>query len=444
MRIVQPQTFKSLLILGWISTVIGCNSSQNDYVPPPPPEVTVTQPLELAITPFLEQNGVIEAVDEADVRARVRGFVQSVDFDPGQEVQEGDVLYHIEPDQYQAAVNSAKATVDTSDAAIAVAKALVKVAEAETERAKQNLVREKSLMQQGAGSQATLDAAVAANDAAVASLDSAKANVEAAVADKGRNVASLAQAQLDLDYTTVRSPISGNISITDVKQGNLVENGGKLANVVNRKQVFANFSVSDRAMLRFMKSELAKRKPGEEPTKPDWSGTKVFMQREGDEGFPFEGVLNYVDQEGVDASTGTLGLRAQFENTGDRLFPGFFVTVRVPMGDATEALLIPEYAVLRDQRGRYVLVVNAEGKVERVMVMVAETISGWAVIEKGLTTDSNVVVDGLQRARPGLEVNATNKSLEVDDQALMRGFASPDRAADVSTDGSAKSSSEVE
>ena len=264
MRIVKPTTFNRLLILGWISTVIGCNSAKNDYDPPPPPEVTVAQPVQQSITPFLEQNGVIEAVDEAEVRARVRGFVQSVNFEPGQEVAAGDVIYQIEPDQYQAAVNSAKATVASSEAAIAVANALVKTAEAETKRAEQNLAREKSLMQQSAGSQADLDAAVAANDGAAAALESAKANVEAAIATKGSSVASLAQAQLDLDYTTVKSPISGRISTTDVKQGNLVENGAKLATVVNRNQVFANFSVSDREMLRFMRANTSGVETGRE------------------------------------------------------------------------------------------------------------------------------------------------------------------------------------
>ena len=444
MRIVRPKTFNGLLILGWISTVIGCSSSKNAYEPPPPPEVTVAQPIRQTVTPFLDQNGVIEAVDEAEVRARVRGFLQSVNFEPGQEVKANDVIYQIEPDQYQAAVNSAKATVASAEAAIAVANSLVKTAEAETKKAEQNLAREKSLMQQNAGSQATLDAAVAANDGAAAALDSAEANVESAIAAKGSSVASLAQAQLDLDYTTVKSPISGRISATEVKQGNLVENGAKLATIVNRSQVFANFSVSDREMLRFMRAERAELDPGEKLAAPDWSKTKVFLKREGDEGFPFEGVLDYVDQTGIDASTGTLRLRAQFENRDDSLIPGLFVSVRIPTGTSVDSMLIPEYAVLRDQRGQYVLVVNAERKVERIAVTVAKTISGWAMIEKGLTNDSRVVIDGLQRARPGLEVTPLDKKLEVSDKALMRGFSSSDRAADASTDGGGSSPSEIE
>jgi RND family efflux transporter MFP subunit len=444
MRIVKPTTFNHLLILGWILTFVGCNSSKNTYDPPPPPDVTVAPPVRQSITPFLEQNGVIEAVDEAEVRARVRGFLQEVRFEPGQKVAAGDVIYRIEPDEYQAAVNSAKATVASSEAAIAVAEAMVKTAEAELKRATQNLAREKSLMQQGAGSQATLDAAVAATDGAAAALDSAKANVEAAIATKGSSVASLAQAQLDLEYTTVKSPISGRISATDVKRGNLVDNGAKLATVVDRDRVYANFSISDREMLRLMRSERAEADENEELAAPDWRRAKVFLKREGDDGFPFKGVLDYVDQTGIDATTGTLRLRAQFDNPDDGLIPGMFVSVRIPTGPSMEAMLLPEYAVLRDQRGQYVLLVNGERIVERVGVTVDRTISGWAVIAEGLTIDSRVIVDGLQRARFGLPVNPMDRTLEIDDQTLLRGFASSDRSAEVSTDGDSASPSEIE
>ncbi|TWU45804.1 Efflux pump periplasmic linker BepF [Novipirellula aureliae] len=444
MGILKSKTATRLLILYGLLSVVGCTSSENEYDPPPPPEVTVSQPVQQSITPFLEQNGVIEAVDEADVRARVRGFVEAIAFEPGQEVAVGDVLYQIESTQYQASVNSASAEVAAAEAAISVANALVRTAEAEVKKTVQDLDRAKSLLSQNAGSEAELDTAVAENESALAALESAKANVQAANAAKGQSIAKLAQAQLDLDYTTVKSPISGRISTTDIKQGNLVDNGQKLSAVVNRSHVFANFSVSDRDMLRFMSKRRAELKLGEKVAESNWSTAKVFLKRETDEGFPFEGVLEYIDQEGVDASTGTLRLRAQFDNPDDLLLPGLFVLVRVPTGKSVEAMLIPEYAVLRDQRGQYVLIVNAERKVERVMVTVAKTISGWAVIEKGLTLDSRVVIDGLQRARPGLEVNPIDKKLELDEQTLMRGFSPSDPTPEVATGSSATSPSEVE
>ncbi len=230
--IAQPKSLTGLLLMGSIFTAIGCRKAENVYDPPPPPEVTVARPLQQPLTPFLEENGVIEAVEEAEVRARVQGFVEEVKFQPGAVVSVGDLLYQIESDQYQSIVKSSEAAVEAAEAAIVAAQALVATAEAEVRVSEQNLSREKRLLDRNAGSQLDFDEAVAAKDSALAKLDSAKANVGVAVAEKGCAVASLAQAQLDLDYTTVESPIDGRISITDVKQGNLVENGTKLAAVV--------------------------------------------------------------------------------------------------------------------------------------------------------------------------------------------------------------------
>lgn len=422
MSFLQSKAFIGLLLPGLIGLVIGCRSATNEYEPPPPPEVTVARPLQQPLTPFMEENGVIEAVEEVEVRARVQGFVEEIKFQPGAQVSVGEPLYRIESDQYQAIVNSAKAAVQSAEAAIGAANALVATAEAEVKVRDQNLAREKRLLDRDAGSQADLDTAIAAKDSAVAELASAKANVEVAVAEKSNAVASLDQAQLDLDYTTVKSPINGRISITDVKQGNLVRNGTKLTAVVDRKKVFANFSVSDRQMLRFLNERNERVEPGAEYEELDLSEINVYLHREVDEGFPFVGVLNYIDQEGIDAGTGTLGIRAEFENPEDQLFPGLFVTLRVPTGDAREATLIPQQAILRDQVGQYVLTVDNERKVQRTAVIVDRIISGWGVINKGITAETLVVVDGLQRARPGLEVSATERTLEVDDQALLRGL----------------------
>lgn len=430
MTISVSKLFISLLLLGLIVTVVGCGSVANQYVPPPPPEVTVARPVQRMVTPFVEENGVIEAVDEAEVRARVQGFVEQVKFQPGDQVSAGDLLYQIESDQYQAIVNSAKAMVQSADAAISAANAMVATAEAEVKVSDQNLRREKTLMDRQAGSQSDFDAAVAARDSALAALDSAKANVGVAIAEKGRAVASLAQTQLDLDYTTVESPIGGRISITVVKRGNLVENGTKLATVVDRKNVFVNFSISDRDMLRFIQERREKLQPGEDFEEPDLSQFPVYMQREVDQGFPFAGSLDYVDQEGVDASTGTFGMRALFENKDDLLFPGLFVTVRVPTADAREQMLIPELAILRDQTGQYVLTIDDQRKIARTPVLISQTISGWAIVESGLDADSQFVVDGLQRARPGLEVSATVRELKVDDTMLLRGLTPSGASSD--------------
>jgi RND family efflux transporter MFP subunit len=402
--------------------LVGCQTADNEYKAPPPPEITVARPLIQPLTPFLEERGVIEAVDEAEVRARVQGFVQVVDFQPGAQVSAGELLYEIEPDRYQAIVESSKAAVESAEAAILAAQAAVVTNEAEVKVSQQNLDREKRLLDQRAGSQSDYDEAVAAKDSALAALEYANANVEVAKAEKGQAEAKLAEANLDLGYTRVVSPIEGMISITDVKEGNLVENGTRLAAVVNRSEVYVNFSISDRQMLRFLDEQQSELEPGETPKKFDPSTVPVYLHREIDAGFPFTGALNYVDQEGVDADTGTLGMRAKFDNPQDQLYPGLFVTVRLPTGEPRDAMLIPQQALLRDQVGQYVLTVDSQQTVQRTPVQVDRIISGWAVIESGLTADTQVVVDGLQLARPRLQVNPKEQRLQADDDALLRGL----------------------
>ncbi|MGI9471004.1 MAG: efflux RND transporter periplasmic adaptor subunit [Rubripirellula sp.] len=426
---IKPALFRSVpcfAIAGVVTALVGCNRASNEYVAPPPPKVTVAHPVSTEITPFLEQNGRTEASEEAEIRARVRGFIQAIDFQPGQSVKAGRLLYKIEPDQYQAEVNSAQAAVSAAEASIGVAEANIKTAEAEVGRAEQDLKREEQLKVQQASSQAQYDAALAAFDAAKASVESAKANAEAARAEKGSSDANLAQAQLDLGYTNVGAPIEGRITKTFFKLGNLVENGSHLATVVDDNLVFANFSISDRDLLEFMKArQLATGADEDEFDEREWRGHKVYLRRETDEGFPFEGKLDYVDQSGIQSETGTLGLRATFDNSDGRLVPGLFVTVRVPASDSVKSLLVPEASLLRSDQGVFVMIVNSDNVVERRRVTVGQTVTGWAIIQEGLTESDQVVVDGLQRARPTLEVIPESVELEADGESLLRGQGQP-------------------
>ena len=426
----KTELFRTTSILALLGVVCltGCNRQVNEYVPPPPPNVTVAQPVRSQITPFLEQTGRTEAAEEAEVRARVRGFIQLLDFQPGQPIQQDQLLYKIEPDLYQAQYDSASAAVTASKADIKVKQARVETLQAEAKRAEQDLDREEKLKLQQASSDAQYEAAVAANDAAIANVNSAAADVDAATAKLDSAIASEAQAKLDLDYTDVHAPISGSITKTLVKLGNLVENGDRLATVVNDDVIFANFSISDRDLLEFMKAKrLAETekniKPSEEAD--PWRGKKVYMKRETDDGFPFEGELDYVDQAGIQSDTGTLGLRASFENLDRQLFPGLFVTVRVPADDSVESLLIPEASLQRNDQGTFVLTIDAQDVVQQKKVTVGQTISGWAIIQQGLTDSDRVVIDGLQRARPDIKVVPKTETLSVNAEALLRGRGQP-------------------
>lgn len=391
-------------IVGWTA---GCRGPANEYAPPPPPEVTVTAAVVHPLTEFIEENGQTEATQRAEVRARVRGFVEAIEFDPGQKVDRETTLYRIEDDEYRAAVQSAEAELASADASIAVAQADVKTAEAEADRSGRELARQDTLLAQQATSQSDYDRAVAANGAAQANLAAAGSAVEAAQARREQAAAKLAQAELDLAYTEVKAPIGGRVTKTEVKLGNLVDVGTELAAVVDDTRVYANFSISDREMLAFQEAV------GEAPESPSgeqrWRKATVFLQRESDAGFPFVGRLDYVDQEGVDAATGTLSLRAAFDNEDGSLFPGLFVRVRVPTRTRPAALLIPAGAVLRDRVGPHLMLIGEQNRVTRRDVRLGQQAEGWVVIEEGLEAGEKFVVEGLQRARPGAPVDPIDR-----------------------------------
>lgn len=368
------------------------------------------------ITDYIEKNGETEAVQRAEVRARVRGFVEAIEFDPGQTVDRETTLYRIEDDEYRVAVQSAEAELASADASIAVAEGDVKTAEAEAKRSARELERQKTLLAQQATSQSDYDRAVAANESAEATLAAAGSAVEAAKARRKQAAAKLAQAELDLGYTEVKAPIAGRVTKTEIRLGNLVDNGTVLAAVVDSSRLYAKFAISDREMLAFREAA------GDPPTgsagpvdsegpadDQRWRRATVLLQRESDAGFPYVGRLDYVDQEGVDTATGTLSLRAVFENEEGSLFPGLFVRLRVPVRTRPSALLIPARAVLRDRVGPHLLLIGEQNRVTRRDIRIGQQTEGWAVIEEGLEAGEKFVVDGLQRARPGAAVNPVDR-----------------------------------
>ena len=396
----------------------GCGffgSTENTYQPPPPPGVTVMRPVSQTVTIFCEQNGETEAVERAEVRARVQGPIEQLKFEPGQDVEAGDVLYVIEKDQYLAVQQSAKAALAVADAAIKVAESTVETQKAKADAAARLFVRVEALRNKGAATEADYDAALADRDSSQADLEAAKSSVSAAQAEHQQAAAELERANLDLSYTDVIAPISGRVTKTDVKRGNLVERGTQLATVVNRQKVYVNFNIADRTLLQLQNAKRARMETTPQSEKERWQGHTVYLRRELDEGYPFVGLGDYVDEEGVEQETGTLALRAIFDNPEDLLLPGLFVQVRVPIDEQPGALLIPEKAVGRDQSGSFVLTVGADKKVARKKVITGLKLDGWVVVksevEGEFSADDWVIVEGAQRARPGSEVKPTQTKL---------------------------------
>ncbi|MEW4487007.1 efflux RND transporter periplasmic adaptor subunit [Thalassoglobus sp. JC818] len=391
-----------------VPLLVGCGGTgpSNEYQEPPPPDVQYVTPVRKTVTLYIEENGETEAVQRANVRARVKGFLEEMFFTPGAEVKKGDILYVIEKQEYAAAVASAKAAVNAAEASVEVAKAQVGVAQVEVSRAEQDFQRTQALFDRQASNQQELDNATANRDAAIASEKMATATVDSLEAELQKARANLDQAQLDLDYTEVKAPIDGHITKTDVKIGNLVESGTVLATVVSRSPIYANFNISDRQALSLQKARLEREALEGGEAVFDYRSIPVFLHREIDTGFPFKGHVDYISEEGVDQSTGTLAIRSIFENKSGEIFTGLFVRVKVPVTEKENALLVPQLTVMRDRRGSFLLVIDDEDVVQRQPVNVGETFEGLVEIVSELDDNARILIDGTQRGRPGVKVSA--------------------------------------
>ena len=343
----------------------------NEYAPPPPPEVTVALPVQQEVTTYNEVTGRTVSIEAVEVRARVQGFLQSMHFTPGTDVKQGDPLFVIEPSLYQARVDQAAADLQS--------------AQAQSEAASEQLKITQAIFERNAGSKTDLVQKTQARDQARAAVAQAKANLDAA--------------KLDLSYTHIYAPNSGRIDRNYVDVGNLVGAGEAtlLASIVRQDPIYAYFDVSERQVLVYR----ALRRRGE-TVAAEGERNKAYMALDTDDGFPWVGEVDYVSNR-VNPSTGTMELRAIFPNPDRVVVPGLFVRVRLPFTRG-RGLLVPDEAVSVDQGGRYVLVVDAQEVAQHRRVKIGALVDGMRVVQEGLTPEEWVVVNGLQRARPGSKV----------------------------------------
>jgi RND family efflux transporter MFP subunit len=350
----------------------GCGRS-NEYVEPPPPEVTVSNPLQRRVIDYLEYTGTTEAIKTVDVRARVTGFLESVHFEEGARVARGDLLFVIDPKPFEAALHRAQADLQRKEATLSLAQA--------------EFARTERLYQQNAAPEAEFDQARAARDTAQADVAAARAAVETA--------------RLDLGYTRVQAPVSGRIGRYLVNMGNLVGAGDytHLATITTYDPMYVHFSINERDLLQLMQKAREQARQGRE------AQDNRTLELGFGETYFLTGRIDFYDL-GVDPDTGTFLLRGIFPNSEEppRLLPGLFVRIRHPINQRDDALLITERALGVDQGGRYLLVVNEANQVEHRPVRIGALVDGMRVIEEGLQADEWVVVKGLQRARPGITV----------------------------------------
>jgi len=353
----------------------GCQKSAPPPSAPPPVPVTVSQPATRDVVEWDEYQGRMDAVDMVEVRARVTGYLQSVNFKDGAEVKQGDLLFVIDPRPYQADLDRVGADLQQ--------------AETKYELASNDLVRGERLLKARAISAEEADARSNAARTSAAAIESARAAME--------------MAKLNMEYTRVTAPISGRIGRKLITEGNLVNgNQGQatlLATIVSLDPIYCYFDADERSIIKYQ--QLAREGKGD-----NIRDGKMACELElaNETGFPHKGVLDFVDNR-VDPATGTLRVRGIFANPDRILQPGFFTRVRVPGSAKYSALLIPDQAVGTDQGQKFVYAVNDQDTVEYKVVELGSMIDGLRIVRGGLRSNDWIVVNGLMNVRPGAKVN---------------------------------------
>jgi RND family efflux transporter MFP subunit len=355
----------------------GCDMLQPQVAAPPkppdPPEVYVDLPTTGEITDYEDFTGRTVAIKTIEIRARVTGYLDKINFKEkeGGDVQEGSVLFEIDPRPYDHEVLRTKANLLQ--------------AEAHLRRLNLDYRRMEKLVGDKTVSREQFDLVAGDRSEAQATVESAKAN--------------LARAQLDVTFTKVLAPMSGRVSRTQLDPGNLVRaDETVLTTIVGTDPVYAYFEVDERTMLRIRRYTEEGRVKSEKD-----QGVPVTMGLADEQGYPHQGIVNFVDNR-LDPSTGTLQVRGIFKNSDHMLSPGLFVRVRLPIGQPYHAVLVSEQALGTDQGQKFVYVIDGDNKAQYRRVQVGKLQQGRRVILKGLSEGERVVVSGLQRVRPGAAV----------------------------------------
>jgi membrane fusion protein (multidrug efflux system) len=391
--------------------------------PIPPPTVVVAQVDQRTVPIYSEYVGQTKADDTVELRARVEGFLQRVYFKEGMPVRKGQLLFTIDKRPFEANVQSAKAILAKAISDLAQARQRTDVLKAQAEladaqavqsRTEQDLARLTPLAKEKAVTELELDASIAAEKSAKANVDAKRANltnleasvkytIERADAEVAAAKARLMQANLDLSYCDIHSPISGIIGFLQVDEGNLVGRGDAtlLATVSLSNPLLVDFNISE---VEFLKITRDNRGHG--------ADLRFELILSDESIHPNPGTFKVVDRT-VDPTTGTMKVQASFPNPGSYLRPGQFAKIRVPVDERENAILVPQRAIQELQGARTVMVVDAQNKVSVRTIKVGDRSENSYIVLEGLKAGERVIVEGMQKAKPGSEVKPTSDSVVV-------------------------------
>lgn len=362
-----------LLIAACTLFLQACDTPAPQQPPRQEASVKVAQALVQEIIEWDEYTGRIEAVDAVQVRARVGGYLEKVNFKAGAKVKKGDLLFVIDPKPFKAQLNYANAELEQ--------------AKTKHELAKNDLARAENLFKAKAISSEEFDGRQKGLRETAAAVKAAEAKVYTA--------------KLNLDYTEIRAPISGRIGRELVTAGNLISDGGGgtlLTDIVSTDPVYVYVDADEQSILKYRR-RVQRQGQGV----ADLQGTPVQLAVSDESNFPHLGKLNYIAPQ-ANAATGTVTLRGMFANPDELLSPGFFARMRVRGSDPYQATLLPDRTIGVDQAQRFVWVVKADNQLEYRQVKSGALIGQMRVVQEGLGADDWVVVEGAQKLRPGMSV----------------------------------------
>lgn len=389
------QSLTGVLLASSLVLLAACGTTESETFTPQAPSVSVATVINEKLTEWDEFTGRIQAPETVELRPRISGYIDFIAFEEGAMVEEGEPLFFIDNRSFKAEVKRLKAELMQ--------------AKSQYDLAKREFERANSLAKTNAVSQELVDTRFATQQQSKARVSSVSAALELA--------------KLNLSYTRVTAPISGRVSNAMITKGNFVTAGQSvLTTLVSTKEVFAYFDADEQTYLKY--SALAR-----DGSRPSSRNTRnpVRMGLASDQGFPRPGVIDFVDNT-VNVNTGTIRGRAVFDNQDGTLIPGLFARIRLLGSASYQGILIDDKAIGTDLNNKFVLVLDSNNNVQYRAVTLGEKLSGLRIIKSGLSANERIVINGLQRVRPGSAVNP--QFVDMTDEKTLIGLQAQQREID--------------